>query len=399
MGMRSPRLDLPSLLKATGIKGATLAGAEDMAFRLRLEALLEDVENARLNFLGRVVARHRFAGMLRNRLGVRQWIADHPETLEVPIRHPIFIVGHPRTGTTLLYELLALDPASRAPRLWEMDRLVPPSRPGDETDERIAKFERDLATLQSFMPDIMIAHAVDARSPEECFPLLENTALSLSFFLYFDIPRYWERMKSVSDKEARDVYSDYRRQLQVLQSPAPGCFWLSKSPAHMYFLGELFGAFPDAHVIMPHREPLESIPSVCSLTAIVRSASSDDVQAASAGAAAFQWYLEVSHRAEAARSKADPARFIDVTYSNLLADPVGVVKSIYAHVGRSCSPEFERSMREWLAANPQHKHGVHRYSLAQFGLDADEVRKATSDYRARYLAVGGDSQEPRHAGQ
>jgi hypothetical protein len=382
MGLRSPRLDLESLSKEAGFEPSP----EDGAFLSRLRALQEDAEGpARLTFVGRIVARRQFVTLLRNRALARRWIADHPETLRVPVERPLFVVGQARTGTTLLYNLLAQDPAARAPLLWELRRPVPPPDPAaSEPDPRLRETERDLRNVLSIIPAVMTAHAIDPRGPEECYHLAETSAFSSTFLLYFDIPAYWKRMLAATADEAREAYMEFRRQVQILQSGVSHRRWVSKSPAHLFFLDALLGAFPDASVVQTHRDPLESIPSLCSLIAIVRSFLTDDVDPRAIGEASLGWYLEAYRSSEASRAAAG-ARLLDVSYRALMADPVAAVRSIYATFGYPFTPAFEERMRAWLAANPQHKHGVHRYSLEQFGLDRSRVEAATADYRRRHL--------------
>lgn len=387
LGMRAPRLDLESLLAAAGPGKAEGSGPDDAAFLARFRALLEDAEGAAaLHVVGRIAARKQFTSILRNRFQVRQWLAGHPETLRVPVERPLFVVGQARTGTTLLYNLLAQDPAARAPKFWEVARPVPPPDPalGDD-DPRVREVERDLSSALSIIPAVLTAHAIGTREPEECFPLLETAAFSFTFLLYFDIPAYWARLRAAGPAEARDAYGEYRRQVQILMTRAGGRRWLSKAPSHLFFLGELLGAFPDGRVILTHREPLESIPSLASLIAIVRSLSSDRVDPRAIGSSTLEWYLEAARRAEEARAQASADRIVDVSYPRLVADPLGAVRAIYGRLGLPVTPAFEEGMRAWLAKNPQHKHGVHRYSLEQFGLDPEKVRAATDDYRRARL--------------
>ena len=229
-----------------------------------------------LTHVGRWIVRARLANVIANRFRVREWMREHPATLNVAVDTPLFIVGQPRTGTTLLYALLAQDPQARAPRLWEVNAPVPPPLPdGGLDDPRRLRCVRDLARLRKYVPGLAIAHEVQADEPDECYPMLETSMLSPTFFLYLDIPSYWARLKSASAAEVRAAYALFRQQIQILLARSEGRRWVSKSPAHLCFLDGLIGAFPHACVVMTHREPLESIPSLCSLAAIIRSASSD----------------------------------------------------------------------------------------------------------------------------
>ena len=383
-----PRLDVRSLLRASEVPDARLDSAGDSEFIDRLDALLADANGAaRLTHIGRWIVRARLGNVIANRLRARQWMREHPATLGIDVDRPLFIVGQPRTGTTLLYGLLAQDPQARAPRLWEVNAPVPPPLPdGGHDDPRRMRCVRDLARVHKYLPGLAIAHDVHADEPDECYPLLETSLLSPTFFLYLDIPSYWMRLKAASGREVRATYDFFRQQIQILLARSEGRRWVSKSPAHLCFLDGLVAAFPDACIVMTHREPLESIPSLCSLAAIIRSASSDHVDPRHVGDVTLDWFVEAAARAERARAAIAPDRFLDLTYARLVADPIGAVGDIYARFDFPFTRLFERRMNDWLAANAQHRRGVHRYTPEQFGLDRDRVIAATDAYRRRYLS-------------
>ena len=64
-------------------------------------------------------------------------------------------------------------------------------------------------------------------------------------------------------------------------------------------------------------------------------------------------------------------RFFDVRYDDLVRDPIDAVRRIYAHFGMLFSAVAEGRMRRFLTRNPKDKHGRHRYTLAEFGLDRE----------------------------
>src|SRR5206468_1375030 len=153
----------------------------------------------------------------------------------------------------------------------------PPLPDGGHDDPRRVRCERELARLHKYSPGLAVAKDVHNDQPEECYPMLETSLLSPTFLLYLDIPSYWLRLKAAREDEVRATYGFFRQQIQILLARSEGRRWVSKSPAHLCFLDGLAAAFPDAGIVMTHREPLESIPSLCSLAAIIRSASSDRV--------------------------------------------------------------------------------------------------------------------------
>ncbi len=110
-------------------------------FRTPLRRLCESLEQeAQLTGLGRVIARQDLLRLLSNRLQFIDIFKHHPEIAEQEIVAPIFILGMPRTGTTSLHELMALDPQFRVPLSWEVSYPFPPPETATyRTDPRIAK--------------------------------------------------------------------------------------------------------------------------------------------------------------------------------------------------------------------------------------------------------------------
>jgi hypothetical protein len=379
-GVRWPRLEPASLLA----KAERLAGLSDWGddrFREGLTVLVGSFEaQGNAHTFGRLFFREYCVGVLVNRLKVRDDLKRHPEILEVPIRRPLFITGLPRSGTTFLHRLMCEDPTGRPLLFWEtLEPSPPPGLETRRTDPRIERARRAVAAVNSLAPRIAAAHLFDAESPEECNNLVaQGFAAGINGFL-FDVPRYVEWL---AEQDLLPNYHDLRRQLQLLSWRCPGEHWLLKAPAHLFGLDSLLAVFPDACIVQTHRDPLQVLPSLCSLASAIRGIVSDRVDLRRLGAEFNEAIARGTERAIEARASADPARFHDVPYSALLADPVGTVRAVCRHFGYAFDDEFEARLRRWLAENPQHKHGVHRYSLEQFGLDPEAVNGRFARYRA-----------------
>ena len=371
-----PRLDEASLLAAAE-RRTRLADWGDEAFRPRLSALARDAdERAGLHFVGRMAIRHKLTQLLSNRLLIHASLKANSGISDVKLDRPLFVLGHARTGTTLLYNLLAQDPACRAPALWELMDPAPPHDPAaGDAEPRIRKIEKELAGLSQIAPSLRIAHTVDARGPEECYLLLEHAFFSPTFMLVMDLPTYRPLLLGADRAEAVAAYREYRRQIQLLQVHHPGKRWISKSPCHLLSLDAFLELLPEARIVQTHRDPLEALPSLCSLVGILQSAFARKTDSRRVGAQCLEWYLECERRSRDARKGADPSRFFDVEYRDLVADPIGTVRRIYDRFEHDWTPNLEQRMRSWLAKNPQHKHGVHRYGLEQFGLDPGLLRR------------------------
>ena len=356
-------------------KAAAQTGLSDFgddAFREPYELLLQSLrDEARLNKQGVIMLQRTILRLLVNRLLTEQAFAANPEMAETPIERSLYILGFPRTGTTLLHSLLACDPASRWLRLWE--GLHPAPAPESlQDDPRIATTRDWVAGFEKLVPNLARAHKLDATGPEECLWLIEHTFADLIFELRAHVPSY---SKWLAEHEADESwYRYYRRQLQMLGWKCRGSHWVCKAPRHLPGLGGLLSVFPDARIVQTHRGAESVLPSICSLCEITQSAASDTVDKTAIGAHWHQRLLEIERRSGEVRAAADPAQFLDVQYADLVANPIDTVQRIYDYHGYDYSAEFENGMKQWLAGNRQHKHGAHRYSLEEYGLDAETVR-------------------------
>src|SRR5512135_1335123 len=379
VGLRRPGLD-PEQFLAIAERRTGLSDWGDDRFREGLKVLVEAFERQdTAHTFGRIAFRAFCIRLLVNRLRIEDELRRHPEILEVPIRRPVFVTGLPRSGTTLLHRLLAQNPAGRPLLFWEASAPAPPPRPETyRTDPRIERTRKAVERLDRMASRIAAAHEFDAASPEECNNLFAHGFEAGIFGFLLDVPSYVEWLRG------RDLVGPYRyvrRQLQLLSRHIPGDPWVLKAPAHLLGLGALLTAFPDARIVVTHRDPLQVIPSLCSLSAAFRGVFCERVDLRRLGAEYTEAMAVGVERALAYRATADPTRFLDVSYLALLADPAGTVETVCRHFGDAYDAAFEARVRGWLAVNPQHKHGVHRYSLEQFGLDPGSVNARYATYR------------------
>ena len=359
------------LEKATAQTGLSDFG--DDSYREPYNILLQSLQDeACLNTQGVILMQRTILRLLANRLLTEEAFTAYPEMAETPIERPLYILGFPRTGTTLLHNLLSCDPASRWLRLWE--GLYPAPAPESlDDDPRVAKSKEFVTGFEKTAPLLASAHKLNATGPEECLWLIEHTFADFIFELRANIPSY---SRWLSQHEAESVwYLYYRRQLQMLSWKCRGSHWVCKAPRHLSGLSGLLSVFPDARIVQTHRSAESVLPSICSLCEITRSAASNLVDKVAIGTHWHQRLLEVGRRSAEVRSASDAEQFIDVQYNDLVTDPIGTVHRIYEHHGYSYSDSFENRMKLWLADNRQYKHGPHRYSLEEFGLDAEVVRR------------------------
>lgn len=352
-------------------------------FRPALDRLIWSLNHeSRLNLMGRLMLRDNLVRQLSNRLKIQRDITLHPEILETPVERPVFIVGSPRTGSTLLQRLLSKDPAVRSLQTWEM---MLPSPPPEEasytTDPRIALIERKLKVLKWSAPEFMVAHEVDAGEPEECVSLLQTTLMTQTYELMCNLPSYREWVDAQSPIES---YSYYRVQLQLLQYRMRRNHWVLKSPFHLFGLPAILELFPDAIIIQTHRDPDRVIPSVCSLFNVMHQLTSDHADPLQLGPVLLQRLATMNDRYMDIRDQLGNERFHDISFRQLVQSPLEAVEAFQQRFGFEYTPMARSNMEQWLAANPQHKHGVHRYTLEQFGLEQAQVDRAFGRYRERY---------------
>jgi hypothetical protein len=268
-GRRLVQLEAKAMLAAAR-RRTNWHGFGDDAFREPLRRLLHSIDHeARLNFFGRVAAREDLTRMLCSRLKIERDREQHPDIAKEDIRSPVFITGLPRTGSTLLHGLLAQDPANRVPLHWEvMHPSPPPERATYEVDRRIDVAERQIGWFHRLAPGFRKIHPVSARLPQECTVLLSHSFLSFQFSTSFFVPSYQEWMEA---QDLRPAYQIHRQFLQQLQWRCRGERWVLKAPPHLPGLTALSATYPDAVVIMTHRDPLWRRSRACTPSCAARS--------------------------------------------------------------------------------------------------------------------------------
>ncbi|HXA89926.1 MAG TPA: sulfotransferase, partial [Mycobacterium sp.] len=258
------------------------AGSDDFGdasgyqgWRLGLQHLTEGLINeARLSVIGVEIAHLDIMRALKNRLGVIAWRKQHPEIATKPITQPIFIVGQPRTGTTILYDLLAQDPHLRAPLTWEVDAPCPVPQPETyHSDPRIAATQASIELSEQIIPGFLAFHPMGALVGQECVRITASEFTSMIFTVQYRLPSYYRWLLYEADHAG--AYRFHRIFLQHLQSGVPGQ-WLLKSPAHLWHLDALLAEYPDALIVQTHRDPLNVISSIAALTHHLRRMGSDE---------------------------------------------------------------------------------------------------------------------------
>lgn len=357
---------------------AGLSDFGDDYFRVGLRKLVESAENeANLNTIGRYGLREGIVKQLANRLKLVEMEKQAPELFKRPLLPPLIVLGFPRSGTTLLHRLLALDPAGRAIPLWELSAPLPEGRgahlltdPADRA-KRLKWMEAQMKIRVSLGDDLDQKHFIRADSPEECMFMLGQTFHTMLYWVTAPVYSYVEWY---GRQERHKKYADYRRLLQVLQVVDPAKRLVLKAPAHTGGLAELLDMVPEALVVQTHRDPVTCLNSLNSLFATTHRVVTESLDVNRMAAANLELMLVELKRNTAARAKY-PGKVFDVHYDSLVEDPLGTVRSVYDYYGLPYTAEFEAAMDCYLAENPKGKHGQHRYNAADFGMTDEYIRE------------------------
>jgi len=356
----------------------------DPWFRQGLGVLLRALEDeAQLTLTGRVLARAEIQRILQNRLAVEGRLRAEPAIERQPIEAPIVITGLGRTGTTLLHDLLAQDPSNRVPMQWELMYSVPPPESATyDRDPRIERVRREITVMDEADPAFPHMPELAAALPTECIYVFAHQFASDMFVGEFHVPTYaiWQ-----GTTDLLPAYRYHRRFLQLLQCHHPGR-WALKAPSHLGRLKELFTVYPDARVVITHRDPLRVIGSLSSLMATLQRMRSDHVDYDSMvkGMAFGFHYLVEKVMKQRAEGSLPNDRVIDVRYADLVKDPVGTVQKLYERWGIPFKKEIAQRIERRLADQKHGQGGGHRYSFDATGLNRAEQREKFTKYLQRY---------------
>ena len=364
------------------------------AFFEALSRLLESSQDeARLNLIGKIALKTDVLETLCARLQMERDRRLYPDITRREIHEPLFIVGLPRSGTSVLHRLLGADPEHRSPLMWEVRSPSPPTR--DDEKPRIQRATQSCNFFNWLVPTFRYVHTVGAEVPQECVSLMTPTFLSDQFDAMYYVPSYraW-----FFRQDLRPAYKYHRRFLQHLQFRRPGRRWILKAPTHMFAMPALLSMYPNALFVQTHRTPVDSMASVASLVTILRSAFSDAVDPLIVCREAIDYWSETMDKFLRERDRLPKNRICDIQYDDIRRQPIDAVRRIYEFFGWSLSQEAEQRMRVLVASQAERQSANHRYDLSQFGSSAEEVLSVFATYCQRFgLAQPSSVQEKQAA--
>lgn len=375
--------------KATGLNNF----GPDSGWREGFERLVAAVEAMGPNDQLRHLATQNIVGQLSTRLHFVEDDRKYPEIAQQDVGDPLIVIGLPRTGTTICYDLLCLDPAALAPREWEWYiPWPPPEESSFDSDPRIAQVTAMYDNWLKHAPQLLDIQRFDCTQPGECNHGMQYHFASTNFPAELGVPEYARWLR---ESDAPGQYVSHKRLLQNFQWKGPKGRWTLKSPQHLFDLPALLDAYPGAMLVWTHRDPALTFSSLSSFIAGFLAAFGGDKDKAAIGRDVVETWTAGMNRALRAREKpAVEARIIDLAHKDVFADPERAIRRIYDRFGLDFGEEHSARIRRFLADNPAAKRmGKHKHSPAQYGIDTDEVRRRMTDYYDRFGHLLGRHQK------
>jgi hypothetical protein len=358
------------------------AGSDDFGdfgdgdWRGRFHALVGAINASDLHVVGRLMTRQELLRCLRTRLLMAErWRAEPAIAREV-VRAPLVVTGPARSGTTITFELLALDPELRSPRA--ADVLHPVPREGTTDAAHLAMSECEQELWADVQPEFAAIHELRSDLPVEC------VTINAPSFAGSHWPMILLQMGDWQPDGVAD-FAWHTAVLKTLQFGKPKKRWLLKTPGYLLMLDGLAAAYPDAELVLTHRDPVKTMPSTVSTTAMIQWIRTEqvnlDMLSAMIGMVFSNALLEVARRR---RESEMPLPSGDVRFTELLRDHAGSVRRAYEQLGRRMSPEHEAAIAAYVREKPQGKFGRHEYTAADWGFDAATLRTELADYMTTF---------------
>lgn len=350
-----------------------------------LKVLLQSMDyDPHFSATGRRAAWGQVIGVLMGRVHAIQSMKDNPGFGAHPITSPVVITGVPRTGTTALHRLMAVDPRLQGLQTWLLDSPMP--RPPIETWRSYPEFQKSMAVIEAryaAAPQKRAAHHIAAEEVHECCMVLRQSFVSNLWSCGWSAPTYDAWWQCQSEEPA---YHHYYRCVQLIGSNEPKKRWLLKNPGHIDNLDLLFAIFPDAKVIQTHRDPAKAVPSLVSLLMnlhpIMEEGRTQQRAENMLAREVAKWSSAV-RKAEKVRQQ-HPGKVLDVIHADFHREPMAVLERIYAFIGMDIPDATRAALAQRIEEKPELAHGVHRYNIADYGMTEEEAREPFRDYIERY---------------
>lgn len=378
LGLSLGQLDVESILTAAQHQTG-LSDWGDPSFQQPMRVVIDEaMKRTELTALARIILRQSFIRAVSNRLMAEDWVKRHPHIQQIEVKRPIFVLGFPRTGTTLLQNLLSLQEGRRGLPFWEVSAPVPVHEDiATDREMRRRTASRILTAAYQAAPEMGVVHFIDLDTLEECWPLFGSAFTVMNWELQSGLRAYGDWLTS---HDMRAPYAEYKRYLQILLDRNPASQLVLKCPEHLWFVDALLDVFPDAAIVWTHRDPYDTVASYCSLMSLQWRTLYGKIDRELIGSFMEERLLGGIERAMEARTRRDPKSFFDVRFEELVADPGSVLRAMSSHFDLPLDSDHEEQIKGYLAKKRADERGAHKYDGRLYGLDRDELRERYKTY-------------------
>ena len=325
-------------------------------------------DEGNLTFTGQLAAEYQIRQHLKNNILINNAF----QNLTNPrVSRPIFVIGLPRSGTTFLFNLLSKDKKNRSPLFWEMTKPFPLVH-GQNMKKKLRVMQSELLLFfkDKFIPNLDELHTIHSESPEECL-LIKIFALQSIFYFYMaNTPTYLDYLSTADTRISYDIHYKFLSLLETQHKPHR---WLLKDPSHLGNLEEVLNYYPDASFVHITRDPVETIPSVCSLTTQVRKGFSKDIDLYDLGSKTLKFWSNSYKKNEIQKNSLNSNCYFQIKYTDFIENPIDQVKDIYRNFNISLDDETEMKMKNYLDEGLKENKRKHIYTLEDYGLVPKEV--------------------------
>lgn len=365
------------------------AGLDDFGsseYEAPLRLLLSDLDkHANYNEIGEQTILGHIMILLVGRLVAQKSLTEYPQLQTTPIAKPVFIVGPPRSGTTVLHRLITNDPSIQTLPFWLGNMPVPrPPREQWKDHPLFQVVDRDyVKALYEARPELQTLHPMQADKAEECRWIIEHSMWSTFFAGATNAPDYTQW---AMETDTRPFYEYYRKVLGVV-SNGDTRPWVLKDPAHIFCIDALMAIFPDACIVQTHREPVTGLASTSNLLWAMRRDLEPDLTTQDVGKLVLRTWGHGLKRMEESRRNYDEKQFLDIHMLETRHDPLGTMKRIYEHFDMPMGSETLTAWTDELERDPNQEHSIGSYDPDDFGINEDTIAEHIGGYTERYKKV------------
>ena len=340
-----------------------------------LEILINSLnKHNKFNRFGKIAFNHQ----LKNRLKMRKMLNElhFNNNFDEPA-DPVFVIGLPRSGTSLLFNLLSLDEAHRSPMYWEIMHLMPLTKTKAARQRREFKTNTELKLAKTIIPKLRAIHTIRATTPEECQQIATMNIRSFVYMCMADVPEYIEYLKNTSFDS---VFKWHKKFYQALELNGKPTRWLLKDPSHIGHMPQILKEYPNAKFIHIHRDPIESVGSFCSLTKNVRLAFSKKISTHGIGETVIDFWNHNLEKGMSDRKSLNNNQIVDIQYSEFIKNPLEHIKNTYTQLNFDMNIATENKIQNYLIKDKQISKPSHNYSLDEYGLNEKIIKSEFRDY-------------------